>query len=59
MLGEDDADEVGDDDLVAGLIAVGDEEDLLERAVDVDLVEDPLEADGARGRDGPDVCVRR
>jgi hypothetical protein len=47
VLGEDLAFEVGDDDLGAGLVAVGDHEDLLEGAVDVDLVEDLVDVDGA------------
>ena len=57
MLGEDFAFEVGDDDLVAGLVAVTDDEDLLECVVDIDLVEHLVNVDGAGGAHRCDACV--
>jgi hypothetical protein len=47
VLGEDLALEVGDGDLVAGLVAVADDQDLLEGVVYVDLVEHLVDVDGA------------
>ena len=53
MFGEDLALEVGDDDLVAGLVAVADDEDLLEGVADIDLVEHLVDVDGSGfGRGG-------
>ena len=57
VLGEVLAEQVGDGDLVAGLIAVGDDEYLFEGMVDVDLVGHLVQPDGAGGADRSDACV--
>ena len=57
VLGEDLAVEVGGDDLVAGLVGVGDDEDLLERVLDADLVEDLVHVDDAGAADLSEACV--
>lgn len=57
MLGQEFAVGVGDGDFVAGLVAVGDDEDLLEGVCDVDFVGDFVESDGARCAHGSDACV--
>src|SRR5262245_40960516 len=49
VLDEDLAVEVGDGDLVAGLVAVGDDEDLLEASSPVDHVLDLVQVEGAVG----------
>ena len=55
-LSEDLAVEVGDDDRVAGLVAVADDEDLSERVGDIDLVEDFVEVDDSGGGHRSQVC---
>ena len=57
MLGEDLAVEVGDDDRVAGLVAVADDEDLPEGVVDTDLVGHLVDADGAGGVHRSHACA--
>jgi hypothetical protein len=55
VLGEELALQVGDGEFVA----VGDDEDLLERVIDVDLVVHLVHVDGAGGADLPDAGIGR
>lgn len=59
VLGEDLVVEVGDGDLVAGLAAVADDEDLPEGVVDTDLVDHAVDADGAGGVHRFHACAGR
>lgn len=59
VLGEDLVVEVGDGDLVAGLAAVADDEDLPEGVVDTDLVDHAVDADGAGGVHRSHACAGR
>ncbi|MBP2370141.1 hypothetical protein [Pseudonocardia parietis] len=50
--------DIGDDDLVAGLVAVADDDDLSECVVDIDLVEHLVDVEGAAGAHRSDAGQR-